>query len=138
MSWLRNPETAIERFEQGRIDVATFDHAAHVRLAWSYLQSMDQYEASRRFSAALQRLTRRIGASDKFHATVSGFFVFLIAERIARDPGADWRRFRRVNADLLAGAGPLLAAHYSPQRLQSDAAKSLFLLPDRGRADRTA
>jgi hypothetical protein len=138
MSWLDDPDTAIAQFEQGQVDVATFDHAAHVRLAWSYLQRMDPFEANRRFSSALERLTRSIGATDKFNATVTGFFIFLIAERIAREPGADWSRFRDANADLINGAGSLLAAHYTPQRLQSDTAKSLFLMPDRSASQESA
>lgn len=124
----------IEAFERGEADATDFDHAAHVRIAWCYLICFDVLEATCRFSRALERLTVRLGAADKFHATVSGFFMLLIAERIAHRPVAGWAAFRDANPDLFADAGALLRARYTPARLSSALARGQFLLPDRAAA----
>lgn len=126
-----DPSEAIAAFENGAIDSQRFDHAAHVRIAWCYLRRHPPLPAISRFLEALERLTERLGARDKYHATVSVFFMLLIAERMAAAPAADWAAFRAANADLIRGAATLLRAHYSEARLQSALARSQFLLPDR-------
>lgn len=118
-------------FEEGAIDAQRFDHEAHVHVAWCYLRQYPLAEAIARFTAALRRLTTRVGAEGKYHETISWFFMILIAERTAADPVHDWQAFRRRNGDLFDGAGALLNQHYSAQCLASERARQRFVLPDR-------
>lgn len=126
----RQLRRAVRDFEAGRVDPAGFDQAAHVRIAWCYLRLYPPFEAIRRFSAALEALTGRLGVADKYHATITGFFLLLIAERMALDPAADWIAFRDGNGDLFRGSAALLRSHYSRERLDSAIARRQFLLPD--------
>jgi hypothetical protein len=119
----------IAAFEAGSFDPSAFDHPAHVRVAWSYLQQCELGEAIRRFTRALHALTVRLDITGKYHETITWFFIIAIAERIARDPDADWESFRRRNPDLFRG-GNLLRRHYSAERLRSPLARRQFLLPD--------
>lgn len=121
----------IEAFEAGCVDPATFDHAAHVYLAWRYLCECGLAEAISRFTGALRTLTMHLGIEGKYHETVSWFFVIVIAERRAASPGNDWRAFRRENADLFCDGAGLLRRYYSVERLHSSLARRQFLLPDR-------
>lgn len=118
----------IAEFEAGSFDPSSFDHAAHVRVAWCYLQECDLGEAIRRFTRALRALTARLGVAGKYHETISWFFMIAIAERCARQPDADWEAFRRGNPDLFRG--DLLRGRYSDDRLRSPLARRQFLLPD--------
>ena len=77
-------------FEAGDIAPGDFDHEAHVRVAWTMLGTADLDEALRRYPQALKRITQRLGVPEKFHATITGFLLLLIAERRAAMPGADW------------------------------------------------
>lgn len=122
---------AIDDFERGDVDPARFSHEAHVRMAWSYLCEFGLFDGMCRFAGALQRLTIRIGAEDKYHATITGFFMLLIAERMALAPESDWPAFKRNNADLLRSFRQLLQSHYSKSRLASPLARRQLLLPDR-------
>ena len=115
-------------FEAGSFDLAAFDHAAHVRIAWCYLQQCELDEAIRRFSRTLRALTIRLGIAARYHETITWFFMIMIAERCAQDPEADWKSFRRRNPDLFRG--DLLHRHYTEQRLRSALARRQFLLPD--------
>lgn len=120
-------------FEAGDVSPEQFDHEAHVRVAWLMLGETDLDDCLQRYPLALKRITERLGVPEKFHATVTGFLLLLIAERRAEAPDADWPSFRSANPDLLTAAGDLLRHHYSPDRLGSDLARRQFLPPDLGR-----
>lgn len=124
-----DPAEEVRRFEAGDIDPQKFDHEAHVRIGWSYLQKYPAALAIAKFTFALHSLTRRLGASDKYHETISWFFMIVIAERRAACPHDDWQSFKRANRDLLSGSA-LLKRHYSKGRLDSADARQRFLLPD--------
>jgi hypothetical protein len=127
--WECDPAKEVRRFEAGDIDRRKFDHEAHVRVAWSYLQQYPAAVAILKFTSALRSLTIRLGASDKYHETISWFFMLVIAERRAACPHADWQGFRSANDDLFEGAA-LLKRYYSKGRLDSADARRHFLLPD--------
>jgi len=46
-------------------------------------------------------------------------------------PGADWEPFARANPDLLTWRPSILERYYLPETLASDAARRVFVLPDR-------
>ena len=121
----------VAAFESGEIDGARFDHAAHVHVAWCYLERYGLAEAIARFTAGLQALTRRLGAEARYHETVSWFFMVVLDDRRADSPGADWETFREQNPDLFVDARALLRRHYSDDCLASARARSRFVLPDR-------
>jgi len=123
------PAVDVDTLESGAIDLETFDHEAHVYAAWLYLGRYDVDEALLRFGRALSRLASRAGAADKYHATITGFFMLLVAERM--QPGQGWVGFRDDNSDLFGEARSLLDHHYSSDRLASPLARAQFVLPDR-------
>jgi hypothetical protein len=126
----REPELSIEALEAGAVEAGGFDHEAHVYTAWLYLQRYDTLEAIERYSAALRRLTRKLGVESKYHQTITWFFLLLIAERIARRDTGSWQQFKKANADLFCSEHPILAQYYSGATLGSDLARSHFLMPD--------
>jgi len=134
------PDFDVDAFERGEIDPEAFDHTAHVYLAWRYLEQFPLPVALQKFDAALQRLTVQLGVPDKYHATITWFFLLLIAERRGADCKselrADWLRFRQRNPDLFDSRG-LLARHYRSHTLASERARRSFVLPDWG-VDRPA
>jgi len=127
---LPTPAISLADFEDACIDAREFDHAAHVYVAWQLLAEVPVPEAIARYASALQRLTRKLGVPGKYHETITGFFILLVAERRQACPARDWDRFAAANADLLRDPAALLAQFYSPARLGSDTARWTFLLPD--------
>ncbi|MDX1516054.1 MAG: hypothetical protein R3288_04395 [Woeseiaceae bacterium] len=121
----------LERFERADFDAALFDHEAHVYVAWLYLQSGTVADALARMSAALQRIAGALGVPDKYHATVTWFYLLLIAERHAQAPQQDWAAFRQANRDLFDRENSVLNRYYSAETLASDDARRRFVLPDR-------
>ena len=131
MKDLRPPALSIEAFETGCIDADAFDHEAHVRVAWLYLREYPATEATRRFCAALRRLTVALGAPGKYHETITRFYLRVIAQRHQDEPARDWEAFRAANRDLFGGSDNVLNRYYSPELLATPRAREIYLPPDR-------
>ncbi len=125
---LANPDITLENFEASEIDPDRFDHEAHVYVGWLYLGEYELPEAIARFDAGLKRLVAKLGAETKYHATLTWFFLLLIAERIEADE--PWQVFRHRNDDLIGGSKKLLSRYYSEECLFSDRARERFVLPN--------
>jgi hypothetical protein len=123
------PEWTIERFENGDIDPERFDHEAHVYIGWLYVQNYELAEAITKFDSGLKRLVAKLGADGKYHATLTWFFLLLIADRAQDDQS--WLDFRQRNTDLIANSKELLSRYYSDDFLFSKRARERFVLPDR-------
>ncbi len=117
----------VDTVERGDFDVDEFDHESHVFAAWRFIDELPLLEAIERFSNALRRLTIKLGVPDKYHDTVTWFYMLLIAER--HRSGEGWQAFRTANEDLFAS--DLLTRYYTPECLASEAARTKFVLPDR-------
>jgi hypothetical protein len=112
----------IHRFESGTLDGATFHHADHVRLAWSYL-------AHHPPEVVMQRFAEHLADVPKFHVTVTWAYVLLIADRRGDEP--TFEAFAAANPDLFAWAPSVLEQYYRPETLWSERAKRRFVWPDR-------
>ena len=111
-----------------------FDHRAHVRLAWLYLTEQPLLEALPRFISSLKRYAGSLGASGKYHETITYAFVFLIHQRMAERPSATFDEFSAANPDLF---GPILEKYYPPETLASPLARTVFVLPTKSFVDVT-
>ena len=131
MSALAKPQLSIAAFEAGTIAAEAFDHEAHIYMAWLYLERYASPVAIGRFTDALKRLTRKLGVPNKYHDTISWFFLLLIEQRRCKRNNGDWFAFRRDNNDLFSPGSKLISRYYSPELLDSDRARQSFMLPDR-------
>jgi hypothetical protein len=124
-----SPGITIERFEAGDIDPDQFDHEAHVYVGWLYVCEYELADAIAKFDNGLKRLVDKFGAEGKYHATLTWFFLLLIADRV--EPDEPWHVFRHRNADLVTGGKEILARYYSEGYLFSARARERFVLPDK-------
>jgi len=131
MNAINEPEVSIAALEAGDIDPQRFDHEAHVYAGWLYLRQFPLAVAIAKFTAALQRLTAKLGVPEKYHETVSWFFLLLIAERRALSMTDSWSDFRCDNDDLFCRDNSILSRYYSDELVDSELARHCFVLPDR-------
>jgi hypothetical protein len=125
-------EELLQGFEDASLPLATFHHEEHVRIAFLYLQRYATVEVLARFPVALQRYASAHGKDGLYHETISWAFIFIIAERIARGPAyCAWEEFRAANVDLFDRRQPILKRYYRAETLASDAARQMFVFPDR-------
>ncbi|MCG8405840.1 MAG: hypothetical protein MI923_11645 [Phycisphaerales bacterium] len=122
----------LTRFENQTIIPGTFRHRDHVHLTWLLLQEHTLLESLNRLSPGLKRMAASAGAPEKYHETITWAYAFLINERIHKEPSErNFESFAADNADLLNWQRHGLSDFYSPNRLQSSFARSVFVLPDR-------
>ena len=126
--------TFVDALESCTLPSEEFDHRAHVRLAWLYLSEQPLLKALSRFITSLKRYAGSLGASGKYHETITYAFIFLIHERMAERTAATFDEFAAANTDLF---GPILEKYYPPETLASALARTIFVLPTKSFVDVT-
>ena len=126
-------EELIHKFESDLVPEDSFHHADHVRLAFAYLSEYPALQALDKFSTALKRYAAARGKAQRYHETITHAYFFLIRERMAGFPAADWDEFSRRNADLLTWKDGILTRFYQEATLKSDLARTVFVFPDKCR-----
>jgi len=121
----------LQAFRDTSLSASAFRHVDHVRIAWLYVREYGPVEAAPRFAADLQAFARAKGADGLYHATITGAYMALVAERQLDAPAETWDDFASAHPDLLTWKPGVLDRYYSAGRLWSATARAQFLLPDR-------
>jgi len=127
---LDNDDSAfIDAFETGTLPNSAFHHRDHVRLAWLYLRRDGPETGAREVVDGIRQFAAAHGAADRFHETLTRFWVHLVQHLVEVFPAVD--RF-----DALLAIYPRLAdktlvyRHYRPETLASQAARVGWMVPD--------
>lgn len=115
-------------FEARDIDTSAFRHLDHIGVAYEMLRKYPFIEAAVRYGENINIIATKAGAATKFNTTITFAFMSLIAERMATTDHADNDDFITRNQDLLSK--DILEQWYTPERLRSDLARKIFLMPD--------
>jgi len=118
----------LQRFVRGAIPAADFPHREHVRMAFEMLRRHDFAETVLHFSRALRRMAPQAGRPQAFHQTGTLAFLSLIAERMDGGEWPEFAAFAHANPELFEKG--VLARWYRPERLASERARRVFLLPE--------
>ena len=114
-------------FEAHTIDPSTFRHIDHIRVAYEMLHKHGFLKTSAQYSETIQSIAAKAGVPEKFNLTITLAFLSLIAERIHSKEHSNFDEFIVRNEDLMSKS--VLEKMYSAERLQSDLARKMFLLP---------
>ena len=115
-------------FEARDLDASTFRHRDHVGVAYEMLQSYDFLDATVKYAENIKSIAAKAGVAEKINATITFAFLSLKAERIETTQHSNYDDFISQNPDLMSK--DVLAKWYSPERLRSDLARNVFLMPD--------
>ena len=117
-------------FESGRIRPESFDHRAHIRLAYTYLVENDPDGALTLMRSALGGFIARNGIpASKYHETLTRAWILAVRHFMANGPAtpsAD--AFIASNPRMLDGK--IMMTHYSAAALFSPEARESFVEPD--------
>ena len=120
----------LEKFVDTTLPADQFHHQQHVQVAWLFVRKYGMPLAISEFTAAIKRFADAKGATGLYHETITWAFLFLIADRQARQSNETWQDFQAANQDLLTWKPSILERYYSKELLASDLAKRTFLMPD--------
>jgi hypothetical protein len=122
-------EQFLAAFLSCHLGPAEFDHGGHLRIAWILLQRHPLEQAVELACSGIARLAAHLGAAEKYHRTLSEVVMHLMAHGGAAV--LSWEAFLRANPELVMDLRGTIARHYSADRLNSSAACSTFVTPDR-------
>lgn len=118
----------VSHFEDCSLPSNLFDHRNHVRLAWLYLKEEPLLAALDRFRRSLKRYAGSLGASAKYHETITFAFLFLIHERMQYGAAEEtFDQFAERNPELF---DRILLRYYREETLASPLAREVFVMPD--------
>jgi len=120
-------------FEATTLPLAAFDHRAHVRVGYLYLQRHGLGAAIERFGRALRAFAAANGKDGLYHETITVAFLALINERIVESASGSWEDFIAANPDLMKRDS--LECFYAPEELAAPEARRVFRLPRRRAPD---
>lgn len=113
--------------ERGEIN--DFHHASHLHVAWVYLaESASVRQALNKMRNTLRRFAAAAGKPEKYHETITSFWVQLLSLARAADCGERLEEIVHANPQLLEKNFPL--TYYSAERLFSDEARISWVEPD--------
>lgn len=117
-------------FEALKVEPQAFNHAAHVRLAYTYLCQGTIPAAAERMKAALLAFLAHVGApASKYHETMTRAWVMAVAHFMDESPFCDSAEaFIAANPRLLDSK--IMLKHYSAEVLFSPEARAGFVEPD--------
>ncbi|MFP6582120.1 MAG: hypothetical protein VCD00_06130 [Candidatus Hydrogenedentota bacterium] len=121
----------IKAFEAAGISRDDWTHEAHIRMGWIYCQREETCQgATDRARAGIKALNQADDIPAGFyHETVTVAFMALIWSRAQAGPKT-WADFLASNRDLISTDSSALARHYSTTLLESDEARTEYVVPD--------
>jgi len=112
-----------------RGEIKDFRHASHLHVAWVYLaESSSVQQAANKMRDTLSQFAAAAGKPEKYHETITLFWVHLLSRAYAASRGERLEDIVRANPQLLEKNFPL--AYYSTERLFSDEARTSWIEPD--------
>jgi len=115
--------------ERGEIADENFHHVSHLHVAWVYLaESLSVQQAADKMRDTLRRYAATAGKPEKYHETITLFWVHLLSRAQAAGRGRRLEDIVNANPQLLEKNFPL--AYYSAERLFSDEARTSWVEPD--------
>lgn len=121
----------LHRFRTSSFLPGTLTHEGHVRLAWLLLRERPLPEALAELTVGLRAFAKSVGKEEIYHETVTCGLLLAIHARIARDgPGEGSAEFFAAYPELVEWKA-LLGKWWSDDALWSDAARAVFVMPDK-------
>jgi hypothetical protein len=126
---MRSDDDFVRAFEGGELDTDEFRHRDHIRLAWIVLRQDGEKAGGERVSRGIRNFAAQHGVSDRYHETITCFWVRLVAHAIEVEPGIDDFGAFLLRFPLLLDQ-QLVHRHWSHEMLAAPAARMGWVEPD--------
>ena len=121
-------------FEQqvvdGTLSPASFNHQAHLRLAWLYLNRYGLEQAQSRLCLLLATYAESAGVGDKFNKTLTVAATKAVFHFLQETTSITFEEFIDEFPRLNHAFKTLLRSHYSDDIFLTERAKTEFVEPD--------
>lgn len=120
----------IQQFVIGTLNPNIFNHEAHLRLAWLYIDEFGLKQAEQDIQNQLQNFVAIVGAKDKYHKTLTIVAARIVHYFMQKFKSDNFTDFINEFPQLLYEFKTLVNRHYSFNIFDSQEAKIKFLNPD--------
>ncbi|MBQ4820715.1 hypothetical protein [Aquimarina sp. MMG016] len=120
----------IEQFKNGSLNPQIFNHEAHLRLAWLYIDKFGIKQAEKHIQKQLQNFVEIVGGKDKYHKTLTIVAIRIVNHFIRKSESDNFNDFIDEFPQLKSEFKELVNTHYSFNIFSSDKARTEFLKPD--------
>jgi hypothetical protein len=121
-------EQFLAAFEAGKIANQDFHHRDHLRLAWIQIRRLGLDRASDAVTGAIGQFAARHGHADRYHETMTRFWVRVVGMGITRHPTLAFDDLVAAEPHLLDKNLPY--RHWSRERMGSAEARRQWMEPD--------
>jgi hypothetical protein len=119
----------LQAFARATLGNHEFRHRDHLRLAWLQIRRLGPDDATRAVAAGIRHFAAAHGATDKYHETMTRFWVRIVAHHVeARPEIDDFDRFLEVFPLLLDKGLPF--RHWTRETMLGPAARAGWVEPD--------
>ena len=126
---LPNDAAFLRAFESGALSNSAFHHRDHLRLAWLYLRRDGPETGAVRVIESIRQFAAAHGAADRFHETLTRFWIALVRHVDQAFPGIDHFDDLLARYPLMADKS-LVYRHYSAEALDKRIARGGWVEPD--------
>lgn len=119
----------VATFLSGTLSPSAFHHRDHLRLAWRLIHRSGLLAATATISQSIRQFATRHGQADKYHETLTQFWVRIVGHLIdARPDITTFEQFLAAFPQLLDKDLPY--HHWRRETMQSSAARARWVEPD--------
>ncbi|MBX2815025.1 MAG: hypothetical protein KTR24_03475 [Saprospiraceae bacterium] len=118
------------QFASGGLSPSLFDHEAHLRLAWIHVRRYGRDQAVVNITAQLKAYVRRLGASDKYHETLTIASIAAVHHFMRRSDAGSFNALLLEFPQLKYDFKSLIASHYSHNIFECSEARAIYQEPD--------
>ena len=118
------------QFENCELIPTMFNHEAHLRIAWIYINKYGVEKAVRQLCSQLRNYVNHLGANDKYNETLTIAAVRTVYHFMLKSKSHNFQNFISENLRLTQNFKELLLQHYRTDIFTSEKAKREYLLPD--------
>lgn len=120
----------LQSFKTGELQPSDFNHEAHLRLAYLYIQEKGIEKAIREICQDLKNYTKFAGAEDKYHHTLTIAAIKTVNHFMGKSKAENFSEFIIEFPRLKMHFKELIAQHYSFDIFTNEKAKKEFVEPD--------
>jgi len=118
------------QFENCELAPTIFNHEAHLRIAWIYINRYGVEKAVIRLCSQLRNYVNHVGASTKYNETLTSAAVRTVYHFMLKSKSHNFQDFIGENLRLTHNFKELLLQHYKTDIFTSATAKREYLLPE--------
>jgi N-formylglutamate deformylase len=123
-------DSLTSRFKSQSIEPNEFNHLAHLKVAWDYICEYSPAQAREYFHKDIIQLTKALGVEDKYHRTLTDFFLDYLYQVKWYFNTESWELIELNCPLLVAHAQKLIGYYYSDDVMNSDIAKQQYVEAD--------